>query len=247
MTHDANAKNACGLCCTKIEGLTVTYSSRPVLENVNLHIHCGEITAIVGPNGAGKSTFLKALLGLIPHEGSISFVDASGVDAHPRIGYVPQFLETDRGAPLSVLDLFALASSSRPVFLGTGRAVRERTERLLAKVNAEKLIDYRVGHLSGGELQRVMLALALEKEPDILLLDEPVSGVDPAGLELFYSTLDNIRRSFDLTIIIVSHDLDLVARFSDRLVLLDSTIRAVGPTKEVVASEQYAQFLGGVL
>ena len=247
MKHE-HEHGACALCRIELSSVGVTAGSDTLLSDISFHIHCGQLTALVGPNGAGKTTLIKALLGEVPHTGLIRHVDAQGHDfPTPRIGYVPQQLPFDREMPLTVCDLMAASLSRRPVWTGVSKKNREEILAALKETSADQLMKKRLGALSGGELQRVLLAMALKPLPDLLVLDEPVSGVDPAGLELFYATLDSIRRSFDLTIIIVSHDLDLVARFSDRLVLLDSSIRAVGPTKEVVASEEYAKFLGGKL
>lgn len=239
-----SARNSCGMCCTKIQHLTVNYGAQDILTDVNLHIHCGELTAVIGPNGAGKSTLLKAIIGVLPHGGSILFTNADNQQTtRPRIGYVPQFLEVDRNAPISVLDLFSISGSQFPAWLGTRKREREQARTLLDDVSAGHLIDRCIGALSGGELQRVLLALALRARPDILLLDEPVSGVDVNGLELFYKAIDAIRKQYDLTIILISHDFNLVAKFADRLVLLNRTVLKVGTVKEVLASPEFrAQF-----
>ncbi|MEG2571289.1 MAG: ATP-binding cassette domain-containing protein, partial [Clostridia bacterium] len=198
--HENGARNSCGMCCTKIQHLNVHYGSSAVLSDINLHIHCGELTAIIGPNGAGKSTLLKAMLGVIPHDGSIIFTDVNGNQTSaPRIGYVPQFLELDRSMPVTVLDLFLIAGAHTSAWLGASKRARLEAREILASVNAAELLEHSIGSLSGGEMQRVLLALALLKKPDILLLDEPVSGVDQNGLALFYRAIDRIRAQYDLT------------------------------------------------
>ena len=222
-------RQACGLCCTTIENLGVTRGKTVILDRINLHIHCGELTALIGPNGAGKSTLLKAILGDISHSGRLSYLDAIGGDSvKPIIGYVPQQLEFDLGSPLCVLDLFAAARRRRPVWLGAGKRMQKHASYQLARVQAEHLLFKRLGDLSGGELQRVLLALALDPMPDLLLLDEPVSGVDQRGLELFYDLVSDLRMQNDLSIILVSHDLGLVARYADRVVVLNQSIQLVG-------------------
>ncbi|MEN6460159.1 MAG: ATP-binding cassette domain-containing protein, partial [Syntrophomonas sp.] len=179
-------KEPCGLCCTKVEHFGVTRGNTVILDDINLHIHCGELTAIIGPNGAGKSTLLKAILGEIPHNGDLKYLDAAGLHTgHPIIGYVPQRLEFDLGSPISVLDLFAASQTGVPVWVTHSRQLKKRTRSNLARVQAEHLLDRRLGALSGGELQRILLALALDPIPDLLLLDEPVTGVDQRGMELF--------------------------------------------------------------
>ena len=226
-----------GLCCTKIENFTVKAGKVTILDNINLHIHCRELTALIGPNGAGKSTLLKAIMGEIKHDGNLIYLDEKGVHSgKPIIGYVPQNLEFDTDSPVSVMDLFQAASSKRPSWLGYGKETREKVEGLLGLVKAEGLADKRLGDLSGGELQRVLLALSLNPMPDILLLDEPVSGVDRNGLEIFYELLFRIKTIHDLTIILISHDLELVRKHADRIVLLNKKIVLNGYPEEVMTN-----------
>lgn len=245
ITPERQNRQACGLCCTKIEDLSVTRGKNTILDRINLHIHCGELTAIIGPNGAGKSTLLKAILGDITHSGHLSYLNAmGGASEKPLIGYVPQQLEFDLGSPLCVLDLFAGVLQRRPVWLGAGSRMRNHARRQLSLVQAETLIDRRLGNLSGGELQRVLLALALDPLPDLLLLDEPVSGVDQRGLELFYDLVSSLRLQHDLSIILVSHDLNLVARHADRVVFLNRTIQMVGTPHAVFTNPEVIKSFG---
>lgn len=235
----------CGLCCTKIENFGVVRGPMVILEKVNIHIHCGELTAIIGPNGAGKSTLLKALLGEVPHTGELKYLDSKGSKSDkPLIGYVPQQLSFDRGSPTSVLDLFIASRSRMPAWLFKPANVKKKALEGLTKVKAEHLIDRRLGALSGGELQRVMLALALDPVPNLLLLDEPVSVIDQGGLELFYNTVSELRQKFDLSIILISHDLDLVAKYADRVVLLNKTVINSGTPKQVFSDERTLKSFG---
>lgn len=249
LDREYQAKNHfCGLCCTKIENFEVTRGNTEILKDINLHIHCGELTALIGPNGAGKSTLLKAILGEIPHRGELKYLDYR--DRHtgkPIIGYVPQRLDFDAGSPLSVLDLFAASTSSIPVWLTHSRKLREHTREILSRMEAEKLIDRRLGDLSGGELQRILLALALDPLPDLLLLDEPVSGIDQLGMEMFFRKVADLRLQYDLSIILVSHDLKLVAQYADRVVFLNQTVQCVGTPEVVFNNEKAIQTFGRVL
>lgn len=218
-----------------MRGLGVSLRGVPVLENVDLHLHCGELTAVVGENGAGKTTLVRCLLGEIPHEGEVHFLDA----AHrrpdsPVIGYVPQHASFDRDAPISVLDLFAASLAARPACLGVSRAVLDQATGGLARSGSVHLLHRRLGTLSGGELQRVLLALALTPVPNILVLDEPMSGVDHSGREKFYELLSRLRREYDLAVLLVSHDLASLARFADRMVFLDRRIVCEGTPAEVL-------------
>jgi zinc transport system ATP-binding protein len=238
---------ACGLCCTKLESFGVTIGKTEILRDINLHIHCGELTALVGPNGAGKTTLLRAIMGEVPHTGTLNFLDIKDCYTRkPLVGYVPQKLEFDPGAPISVLDLFSAGLSARPIFLGHTKQQRDHAESSLSVVHGEHLLDRRLGDLSGGELQRVLLALALDPCPDLLLMDEPVSGVDPHGRELFYNMVSNLRRQYDLSIILVSHDLAMVARHADRVVFIDRTLHCEGTPAEVFNNEKIVRDYGFV-
>ena len=230
-----NKNNNCNnFCCTKIENFSVTLGNNQILKDVNLHIHCGELTSIIGPNGAGKSTLLKALLGEIKHKGNLNFIGQNNNKfIEPIIGYVPQYLTFDNNSPISVLDLFVCCKTSIPAWLKPKKKIREEVLESLNRVKIPHLIDRRLGALSGGELQRVLLALALDPIPNILLLDEPVSGVDQNGLELFYEILMDIKNKYDLSIILVSHDLDLVYKYSDRVALVNGTIVCSGTPNQV--------------
>lgn len=243
--HKRKGSNSCGMCCTKISNLSVKFGNNTVLDNINLHIHCGELTAVIGPNGAGKSTLFKAIIGAIPHSGEIRFTDFENRETrNPKIGYVPQHLELDVNAPISVLDLFAVSSSSYPAWLGIKKKQLNEARRYLNEVDASHLINRRLGALSGGELQRVLLALALRQTPDILLLDEPVSGIDNNGLEVFYSIINKIRKQFDLTVIIISHDHARVSKHADRFILINKSLLCEGKPDDVLTSGAYLSIFG---
>jgi zinc transport system ATP-binding protein len=239
----SKSKNSCsGLCCTKIQNFGVKRGNTDILTDVNVHVHCGELTALIGPNGAGKSTLLKAILGEIKHSGSLQFMSVSGGHGgKPVIGYVPQSLGIDRSAPANVLDLFVATGSKRPAWLPVAKNIRNRAEDCLDRVGVKYLLNRRLGALSGGEIQRVMLALALEPVPDLLLLDEPVSGVDQNGMKAFYERVSTLRSEYDLSIIIVSHDLELIPTYADRVILLDKTILASGSPDEVYSSDAFSE------
>jgi zinc transport system ATP-binding protein len=228
-------------CCLKIENLTVRMGGDVILDHVNLHMHCGQIVALIGPNGAGKSTLIKAILGQRDYEGSISFHPAGGPAGKLRIGYVPQSPSFDRGDPVSVMDLFTCCIYNRPSFLRPTKAMREKVLSCLANVHGESLIDKRVGTLSGGELQRVLLALALEPMPNILILDEPLSGVDVEGETLLMDMLDEIRKRFDLSILMTTHDFSMLEKYVDRVVLLREKVLVKGTPLEVLNSDAFAQ------
>lgn len=226
---------ACGLHCLKINHITVRAGDTLLLEDVNLHAHCGELTAIIGRNGAGKSTLLKAILGDVPHTGDIQFSghDGQPSPARPRIGYVPQSLNLDVGSPATVYDMAVIFTSQRPAFLPRSRRQYKKIYQHFSRFSAQSLLDKPAGRLSGGELQRVLLAIATYSAPDLLILDEPVSGVDNAGLQLFYRLIEQLKETDDMVILLVSHDLDYVRRHADRVVLLDRTVQEAGTPGQV--------------
>jgi len=235
-------------CCLRVEDLSVTAGDgRRLLYGVNLHIHCGELVSVIGPNGAGKSTLFKAILGERPYQGTIRFELSGGRPARPKVGYVPQSPAFDPGDPMTVLDLFAAAISRWPVCLPLPKKLREQVSGCLERVRAAELLDRRVGALSGGELQRVLLAMALEPLPHVLILDEPLSGVDVEGIGQLMDMLDELRRRFDLSILMSTHDFDTLRRYSDQVILLKGTVLAAGSAGEVLESEPFRQVfrLGG--
>ena len=226
-------------CCLKVQNVSVKIGGDKILKNVNLHVHCGQLVALIGPNGAGKSTFLKALLGEREYDGNILFSVPGSRRAKARIGYVPQSPNFDPGDPVSVSDLFTCCLSRRPAFLGPSKSDRELILECLDRVHGEDLIDKRVGTLSGGELQRVLLALALEPMPNILILDEPLSGVDIEGQTGLMDMLDEIRRDFDLSILMTTHDFSMLPRYADRVVLIDHEVKRQGTPAEVLDSPEF--------
>ena len=228
-------------CCLRVENLSVIIGTDSILKDVNLHVHCGEMVALIGPNGAGKSTFLKAILGQREYEGVIAVSDPGQRSKKPRIGYVPQSPAFDPSDPVSVADLFACCMSRRPAFLGLGKSMQEMVLECLERVHGEDLIYKRVGTLSGGELQRVLLALALEPMPNILILDEPLSGVDVEGMVTLMDMLDEIRKAYDLSILMTTHDFSMLPRYADQVVLIDHGIKIQGTPETVLASPEFHQ------
>lgn len=231
----------CGLHCLKINHITVRAEGKTLVEDVSLHAHCGEITAVIGRNGAGKSTLFKAILGELPHGGEVIFTGHNGTPAKgkPRIGYVPQSLNMDESSPATVLDLAVAYTTRWPAFLPVPRRLRRQLAEHFAGFDAADLLDKPAGRLSGGEWQRVLLAIATRPHPDMLMLDEPVSGVDEAGLTQFYALLEQLRQQ-DMVILLISHDLNYVRNHADRVVLLDRVVLASGAPDGVFGSDAFA-------
>ncbi len=237
--HDHHSDRCEGQCCLKLEDMGVVLGDAELLRHVSFHLHCGEIVALIGPNGAGKSSLFKAILGQLPHSGNIEFHCSDGKKSRPIIGYVPQSPTFDRGNPVSVLDFFAASISDYPVFLPIPAKLRERVMGCLTRTHAEGLMDKRIGALSGGEVQRVLMALALEPLPHILILDEPLSGVDIDGERQLLDMLDEIRRTYDLSILLSTHDFATLEEYADKVILLKSTVLKTGSPAQVLSSQEF--------
>lgn len=233
----------CGYCCTKIRNINVSFGKKEVLKNVNIHIHCGKLTVIIGKNGAGKSTLLKAILGEVKHTGSILFKDREESGAKIKIGYVPQKLDIEN-SPATVYDVMISFTSKYPSFAFKNKKLYETMKNHLKEFGAEELIDLKINSLSGGQLQRVMLAIATIPSPDLLILDEPVSGIDKNGKDLFYEKIHYLKENYDLAIIMVSHDFDYVKKYADKVILLDKTIISKGKPEEVMTSKEFIDMFG---
>ena len=233
-------------CSVKIEELSVRKGSTEILNQVNLTANHGEILALIGRNGAGKTTLLKAILGQTPYSGRISYFNCQGkrID-RPRIGYVPQFLAFDRSTPVTVEDLFCANQSRIPVWMSHGKMRQKVAESLLEKVGGTGLFRKKLGALSGGELQRVLLAFALDPLPDLLLLDEPVSAVDRKGVGVFYDLVTSLRSEYHMPVILVSHDLGHVKKYASKAAFLqDGTVAMQNAVDKVLNNPQVREAFG---
>ena len=232
--------HSCGLCHIDLDGVSVRRGGQLLLQNVSMHIHCGQLTVLIGQNGAGKTTLIRALLGELPHSGTIRHLDSAGRDIpHLRTGYVPQNLLFDREMPVTVQDFLAASMTRRPVWTGVSKKIQTQVRQALADVEAEALANLPLGRCSGGELQRVLLALSLMPAPDLLVLDEPVSGVDRNGLKLFLDILRKLKETRHMAILLVSHDLRLVRDYADYVVLLEKNVLSQGSPEAVFSSREF--------
>ncbi|MEQ1889494.1 MAG: zinc ABC transporter ATP-binding protein ZnuC [Alphaproteobacteria bacterium] len=213
----------------RADGLDLSIGGRRILAHVDLSIGPGEIITLIGPNGAGKSTLVRVLLGLIrPDHGKVS--RRSGL----RIGYLPQKFSIDQVLPLRVARLMTL----------TCRAAHAEIEAALAETGVAHLIAAQVQTLSGGELQRVLLARALLSNPDLLVLDEPVQGVDFGGQAELYRLISDIRDRRGCAILMVSHDLHLVMAATDRVLCLNQHLCCAGTPAMVARDPEYLRLFG---
>ena len=241
-------EKACGLHSTKINNIGVKFGNDVLLKNINIHIHCGELTVIIGRNGAGKSTLLKAILGEIPHTGDITFVDKKdNITKKIKIGYVPQSINVEKHMPTTVYDLFASCITHIPVFLKKDKKIYNEIKEHLKIFGADTLIDKSIGDLSGGELQRVLIAIATKPMPNLLVLDEPVSGIDRNGTKEFYNIINKLKSEYDISIIMVSHDLELAKKYADKVILLDREVIKEGAPDDVLKSLEFKNRFGELL
>jgi zinc transport system ATP-binding protein len=231
----------------RMRGLSVSLNGNEVLRGLDADLRRGSVTALIGYNGAGKTTLLRALLGEVPWTGELRFFckhDArANVPGH--IGYVPQRLRIEGNLPFTVLDLFGLSLSDTPWLLSSARSMRARVSAHLAGVGVPHLIDRFVNEVSGGELQRVLLALALQPTPEILLLDEPAAGIDFHMQEEFYALIGRLNKELGVTVLLVSHDLSMVSRVADHVLCLkDGRIECQGAPSEILAGESLERTFG---
>ncbi|MDE6724330.1 MAG: metal ABC transporter ATP-binding protein [Ruminiclostridium sp.] len=220
----------------EVKRLTVAYNSKPVLDNVELTLPRGKLTAIMGPNGAGKTTLMKAILGLIPKvEGEISFPEIDG--KKPKIGYVPQCESIDWDFPVSVLDVVVMGCYGR---LGwVKRPTRDDKNFALAmlkKTGMEEYAKRQISQLSGGQQQRVFIARALAQKADIYLMDEPFKGVDADTERSIIALLKELRTA-GKTVIAVHHDLATVKDYFDWVTLINTRVVANGEVEKVFTDE----------
>lgn len=236
-----NNSKACGV---YFENVSVIRSRKEILTDVNATVPLGGATIIIGPNGAGKTTLLRCLLGEIAYSGKIVFQDARHKPVTPHLAYVPQLLQADGHMPLRVYEFLAMSRTQRPLWLGCSRQNRKQCRELLALVEAEKLENRRLGELSGGEMRRVLLASALGRQPGVLALDEPEAGVDYKGERLFWQLLDQTRREFGFTMIMVSHNLPLAAHYATHVICIKGGVLAQGKPSQTLSAQNLQELFG---
>jgi zinc transport system ATP-binding protein len=213
----------------KINALNVQYGGKKVLQNLDLYLTKREIVTIVGPNGSGKTTLFKAIIGTAP-------ISSGKVKLKPnlKIGYVPQQLNIDGSLPLTVSRFLQIAQSNDE------KSLKEALEM----VGIEDILKAQISKLSGGQMQRVLLARAIINQPDVLLLDEATRGLDQPGAAAFYRLIENIRKDTGCAVLMISHDLHVVMAASDRVICLNGHICCEGAPQTVATSPQYKALFG---
>jgi ABC-type Mn2+/Zn2+ transport system ATPase subunit len=231
----------------EVRGLRVNLGGQEILRGVDLQIPLGQLVALIGPNGSGKTTLLRAVLGLQKAAaGEIFLFGQSDLKAAlPRVGYVPQRLNLERSFILSVREFLALRlRETRHWFWHTRRRNDEIIRGSLAEIGVDGLLDKPLGTLSGGQLQRVLIAFSLLRKPELLLLDEPTAGVDAPGEETFYDLIASIQQRHHLTVLLVSHDLSMVYRHANWVYALNGVICCEGQPDQIMNSESLKQAFG---
>jgi zinc transport system ATP-binding protein len=216
----------------RVSNLCVSFGSRTILRESNFAVQRGDCLAVIGPNGAGKTVLLKALLHLIPYQGEIQWA----LDA--RLGYVPQRVAEDRQLPLRVRELLMAKAH-----------VQKLPVPEVEKVSAElgltrELMDGAIGALSGGQFQKVLIALSLLGRPNVLLFDEPTASLDELSEERVYELLHSLQETRGLTVVLVSHDLSVVYRYANEVLCLSRGKPCMGPPREVLTPERLEELYG---
>ena len=230
----------------RLDGVGVRLGGREVLRDVWMTVHPGEFTGLIGPNGAGKTTLLRIILGLAPvTSGQVLFDGAPRSPRDASIGYVPQKLGIEPDTPLRVRDVVSLGLDGHRFGLRLpSRARRELVDDMLTAVGARRYADARVGELSGGEQQRVMIAHALIGRPRLLLLDEPLANLDISSEQGIVSVLARLARAEGIAVLLSAHDMNPLLGVMDRIVYVANGRVATGSTDEVVTSEGLTRLYG---
>jgi zinc transport system ATP-binding protein len=213
------------------DSVNLALGATRILENVSFAIDEGAIHCIVGANGGGKTSLIRSLLGQMPHSGRI-VIRWTG---NRTIGYVPQTLDFDRTLPITVRDFIAMTCQRRPVFFGIGRAQRSLIDTALDRVGLKDKDRYRLGDLSGGERQRVLFAQALIPAPSLLVLDEPMTGLDPSGRKIIEQSIVDFAADGG-TVVWINHDIVQVGAMATAMTYIDREVRLHGRPRDVLAS-----------
>lgn len=211
-------------------------SEEPILQDVSFSIPQGSITAVIGPNGSGKSTLLKVLLGFLsPRQGTVRVLGKTPRQARREVAYVPQRFSFDKSFPITVLEFLRFSHPECP---------KEKIVRYLNHLNMGEMIDMKLGSLSGGQLQRVLIERAMLGDPKILFLDEPASGIDIGGERTFYELVLHLHREHRSTVVMVSHELDVVANYSTLVLCLDRKLICQGTPEQALSPETLKALYG---
>lgn len=229
-----------------VDHVSVSFSGRKILDEVTFEVNQGEFTGLIGSNGVGKTTLLRAILGLQRIDAGEIRVNGAPLSRHSRsLGYVPQKVSLDPDIPIRARDFVSLGlDAQRYGFSRRTQEQRDRVERLVADVDAERFADSRVGSLSGGEQQRILIAHALVSEPSLLLLDEPLANLDPRSVQEIVSLLHRVASDHHVAVLLSAHEMNALLPVMDRIVYVTEGRAASGTTDEVVRSDVLSKLYG---
>ncbi len=229
-----------------VEEVSVSFSGRVVLDRVSFKVGKGEFTGLIGSNGVGKTTLLRVILGLQkPGSGHVRVLGAPLAKRGRSLGYVPQKVVLDADVPLRGRDLVALGLDGHRFGFGhRSKGQRALVDEILQDVDAERFADSRVGSLSGGEQQRILIAHALVSRPSLLLLDEPLANLDPKSVQEIVALLHRVAAQYEVAILLSAHEMNALLPVMDRIVYLTNGRAASGTTEEVVQSEVLSKLYG---
>ncbi len=226
----------------KVENLKVSFGSDPILKDLSFSVNKGDVMAVIGPNGAGKSVLFKTLLGLLPYTGQVEWAKDL------KISYVPQKISVDHELPLSVEEFlkFKKKNINEIVDILNSLGIMTGKSQHHSEYHIEQhVLKQRLGWLSGGQLQRVLIAWALLDNPDILLFDEPTAGIDLGGEETVYNLLKKLHDERKMTILLISHDLNIVYKYANNVLCLNKEMICYGIPASVLDPASLAKLYGG--
>jgi zinc/manganese transport system ATP-binding protein len=229
-----------------VEHVSVSFAGRQVLDDVSFEVRASEFTGLIGSNGVGKTTLLRSILGLQRLDAGEIKVDGAPLAIRNRsLGYVPQKISLDPDVPVRARDFVALGlDAHRFGFARRTKEQRELVEQMLSDVDAERFADTRVGSLSGGEQQRILIAHALISQPSLLLLDEPLANLDPKSVQEVVSLLYRVAKDHQVAVLLSAHEMNALLPVMDRIVYLTNGRAASGTTDEVVRSDVLSALYG---
>lgn len=222
-----------------LQNLTVSFDDDKIIDNLSFSVRKGDVIAIVGPNGAGKSVLFRTLMGLIPYIGKVEW--SPGL----KTSYVPQKFNVERDFPLTTREFLYLKSKDNGKIMSALESVGLKNKQTEIHHIEHHLLSQRLGWLSGGQLQRILIAWAILDSPDVLLFDEPTTGIDIGGEETIYNLLKKLNDEMALTILLISHDLNIVYKYADNVLCLNKQKICFGPPREVLDPQALIKLYGG--
>jgi zinc transport system ATP-binding protein len=219
----------------EVKNLSVTINGNKIIEGVSFSVEKGDVVSIIGPNGSGKTTLVKAMIGLIEHKGTVKWDSKPFREQLKGIGYVPQRFDFDRTFPISVDEFLHLG----------GRADEAWKEEMCREFGISGILRRKLGTLSGGQMQRVLIVCSLLKKPQLLILDEPTAGVDIEGAASFYELIRHINKEHNITVFLISHEVNMVSTTSTKVICVNKSMFCCGEPNKVMTKEILDELYSG--